>query len=124
MSTLREFLPPLTLDFAILGVVGGAVLTVYKDEALGFSFTLGALWMALNLVLLSLLIIVTTEYGKRFQWAIWLLACAKIPLAYCLLLWLLSRPYLAPAGIIAALAALPVVLVWRGLAMRGKAQAG
>jgi hypothetical protein len=117
MRPLNEFLPRVTLDFAWLAFIGGAVAITFKGELLGESFTVGCLWLGLNTMLLGM---IASLGGARHGGGLGLtlLACAKIPLAYFLLLWLLSRDFIAPSGIIAALAALPVVMVWRGLAGR------
>jgi hypothetical protein len=118
MLPLEKYLPRVTLDFAWVGVAGGAVATVFKGEPVGESFCIGALWLGLNTMLLGLLISALSGRRRRAGLAVALLACAKIPLAYFLLLWLLSRDFIAPSGIIAALAALPIVMVGRGLAGR------
>jgi hypothetical protein len=119
--TLREFLPRVTLDFVWFACIGGAIATLWKGELIGESFSVGCLWLGLNTMLLGLLISALSGPKKPGAMTVTLLACAKIPLAYFLLLWLLSRDFIAPAGIIAALAALPVVMVARGLTALRKA---
>ena len=119
MIPLQQYLPRVTLDFAWAAGIGGAIAAIYKGEVAGESFAIGCLWLGLNTMLLGLLIGAFSAVRRPGGIAITLLACAKIPLAYFLLLWLLSRDFIAPAGMIAALAALPVVMVWRGLAGRG-----
>ena len=118
MKPLSEFLPLLARDFLFAAALGGIISGLWKGEPFGFSFAIGCLWLGLNTVLLGLLIAALSP-GRRGG-GVWLLllACAKIPLAYFLLLWLLPREFIVPAGIIAALAALPIVMVWRGLAGR------
>jgi hypothetical protein len=115
MMPLQQFLPRITLDFAWAALAGGLIAALYKGEMVGESFAIGCLWLALNTMLLGLLISALSDVKRPGGWAVTLLACAKIPLAYFLLLWLLSRDFIAPAGMIAALAALPEVMVWRGI---------
>jgi hypothetical protein len=119
MITLRDWLPLLARDFAVCAALGGVVGAAFFGEQAGFSFAAGCLWLGLNTVLLGMLIIAATSPRRPGKVALLALLCAKIPLAYILLLWLMSRAFIAPAGIIAALATLPVVIVWRGLAGRG-----
>jgi hypothetical protein len=123
MMPLQQLLPKLAGDFAILAVVGGIVGGIWRGEALGFSFAIGCLWLGLNTVLMGLLIAATSNRERPGGLTVSLVACAKIPLAYFLLLWLLSRAFIEPAGIIAALAALPVVMLVRGLTRQGRALA-
>ena len=118
MIAFNEYLPRVTLDFAWVAVGGGLAAGLYKGEMVGESFAVGCLWLGLNTMLLGLLVGALSGEKRQGGLSIALLACAKIPLAYFLLLWLLSRDFIAPAGIIAALAALPLVLVGRGLAGR------
>ena len=115
---LRDFLPKVTLDFVYVALLGGILGIVWQGEESGISFMVGCLWLGLNTMLLGLLIGALSDAKRPRGLAVTLLACAKIPLAYFLLLWLLSRDFIAPAGIIAALAALPVVMVGRGMAGR------
>lgn len=118
MIPMQQYLPRVTLDFTWVAVGGGLIATLYKGETMGESFAIGCLWLGLNTMLLGLLISALSDVRRPGGWVVTLLACAKIPLAYFLLLWLLSRDFVAPAGMIAALAALPVVMVWRGIAGR------
>ncbi len=120
MQPLQDALALFARDFAVLAGAGGLAAILWRGEEFGFSFAIGCLWLGLNTVLLGLLIAALSGRGKGGGGATLLLACAKIPFAYFLLLWLLSRAFIVPAGIIAALAALPVVMVWRGLAGRSR----
>jgi len=115
MTSVPQFLRHATLYFLTLAVLGGAIATILYGSRVGVSFALGCGWLALNIVLLGLLILAVSDPQRPRKLLATLLACAKIPLAYILLLWLLSRDFITPAGIIAALAALPVVLVAAGL---------
>jgi hypothetical protein len=103
------------LDFAVLGLAGGVLAIPLFGEGIAWSFAAGCLWLGLNFALLGLLV---RQLGpgvrpnRLFKLSI---ACAKLPAAYLLLLWLFSREFMETLGLVAALVTLPGVLVFRGL---------
>lgn len=109
----------------MLGAAGAALGWAAFGTVHGLSFLCGCLWVALNFSLLSWLIeAALSDAHGRSQLFIFLLACAKIPASYFVLYWLYSVEYLEPVGLSIGLAALPVALVFRALAMRAGGEEG
>jgi hypothetical protein len=110
-------------DLLLFGLAGGTVLElVWRLE--GASFACGCLWVGSNFLLLSWLLEVIAASRRHSRLFIFLLACAKILASYFVLYWLYQVDYLRPVGLTAGLTALPVVLVWRALAMRARGEGG
>jgi hypothetical protein len=116
MDNLAMFTRLSARDTVILGLTGGLICGLAVSEWTGWSFLAGCLWMALNLILLGWLIGALTAPKRTRGLTIFLLECAKIPLAYLLLFWLCTRKFIEPIGLAAGIATLPVVVLLRGLA--------
>lgn len=120
-----DFTELVVRDLALLAITGGALGWVLFGSRHALSFSCGCLWAALNFGLLSWLIDAAVGEARRHsQLFIFLLACAKIPASYFVLYWLYSVDYLEPVGLSIGLAALPLALVFRALAMRAGGEEG
>lgn len=106
------------LDFAVLGFGGGILILPFFGNAIAFSFCAGCLWLGLNFAALAWLLGALSGPRKASRWFIFAVACAKIPLSYLILFWLFRLDFLEPVGLVAGLATLPAVLIFRGLAGR------
>jgi hypothetical protein len=111
-------------DCLLLGLAGGLGLGVGVSGAQGASvgllaglaFFVACAWLALNFSALALLLLAITATERPSRWFIFALACAKLPLSYLLLFWLFTGGAFAPGYLVAGIACLPAVLVFRGVA--------
>ncbi|MCH7471472.1 hypothetical protein IIA79_00770 [bacterium] len=108
----------MVMDFAVVGVVGGLGLGIWRGEEFGFSFLAACLWLALNFTALTWLLTAYTSPRRPSGLFIFALACAKIPASYLILFWLYRVEYLEVVGLTVGLVMLPMVLLFRGLISR------
>jgi hypothetical protein len=118
VTATAPFLLLLVRDQCIAGLAGALLLLILKGEGAAYGFLAACLWLALNSILLGWFIGALTAPNSPNKLLVFILACAKIPAAYLLLLWLFSLSYLEPFGLAAGLTTLPLVLLFRGLASR------
>lgn len=116
MKPGAHILERIVSDFAVTGLIGGALCCIPFGLGFGFAFAAGNLWLGLNFALLAWLLGAATGPGRAPRWFIFALACAKIPVSYLILFWLFGLDYLNPMGLASGLAMLPAVLLFRGLA--------
>jgi hypothetical protein len=116
MDNLPLFTRNCARDSAIIGLAGGLLIGLFYHEWTAWSFLIGSLWVALNLLMLGWLIGAITARKRAGGCVLLLMECAKIPLAYLLLFWLCTRKFVEPMGLAAGIATLPLVILLRGLA--------
>ena len=104
-----------TMDLALLALAGAIPVLVVFGSTQSAGFVCSTLWTAINFLALSWLVISLMSGKSAPRLFIFALACAKIPASYYLLFWLFRVDYLGPAGLVAGLTTLPVVLLFRGL---------
>ena len=115
MDSINSFLRNALRDGVLAGLSAALIALPLFGEAQAFYVLAGALFMALNLTLLGWLIAAATVPQGSGKGMIILLECAKLPLAYFLLYWLISREYAEPIGLVAGLTVALFATVFRGL---------
>lgn len=115
MDSIHQFLR----RAVVAGLCAAAAAALAAGFAFGagqaFSLLAGALFMSLNLVLLGWLIAAATGPRGPDKGYLVLLECAKLPGAYLLLYWLVTREYAEPVGLVAGLSAVLLAAVVSGL---------
>ena len=117
MEQSRTFGIQVIRDLIVIGLAGGLLAVPVFGLRQGLSFCLGCFWVALNFFLLAWLLSLILSPRRVSRLFILLIACAKIPASYVLLWWFYQIDYLEPVGVTVGLAVLPVVLLYRGLAI-------
>lgn len=115
MDSVHSFLTRSLRNGLLWGVLLAIAALLLFGEGQAFSLLAGALFMCLNLLLLGWLLAAATSQKGAGKGLLVLLECAKLPGAYLLLYWLVTRDYAEPIGLVAGLTVVLLAAVVSGL---------
>lgn len=115
MDSIHQFTRRAVLAGLATALLAALAALALFGEGQAISLLAGALFMCLNLILLGWLVAAATSSKGPGRGYLVLLECAKLPGAYLLLYWLVTREYAEPIGLVAGLTTVLLAAVVSGL---------